>query len=129
MTKMASFWKGVGIILLAATCYAAGAITAGMKHWFQPLVHVSIENDSGEDLANLVLTHESSGKISTVTLPALKRGQATELNFFVAGEGSYQIEALFPDGRIAKNGAGYVESGSSIKEVIGKPRIVAGAVH
>ncbi|HEX7987852.1 MAG TPA: hypothetical protein VF616_30360 [Duganella sp.] len=126
---MASYWRGAGIVLLAAACYAAGAITAGVKHWFQPLVYVSIENDSGEDLAKLVLTHESASLTSTVTLPALKRGQSTELIFFVAGEGGYQIEALFPDGRMAKSGAGYVESGSSIKEVIGKPKTVTDADH
>lgn len=124
---MTSIWKGIGLILVAAVCFAAGAITAGIRHWFQPLVHVSIENDSGEDLSKLVLIHKSTGLASTVTLPTLKHGQSTELNFFLAGEGSYEIEALFPDGRTATNGAGYVESGSSIKEVIRQSKVVPNA--
>lgn len=119
---MTTFWKSAGIILLAAVSFAAGAIIAGLQHWFQPVVHVAIKNDSDEDLVKLVLTHESRGLISTVTLPALKRGQSTELSFFVAGEASYQVQAQFPDGRIVTNAAGYVETGSSIKEVIAKTK-------
>ncbi|QNA89170.1 hypothetical protein G4G28_13100 [Massilia sp. Dwa41.01b] len=117
---MARFAKGIGILLLAAICFAVGAITAVVKHWDQPLVHVAIENDSGNDLSGLILKHASSSNSSTVTLPALKAGQSTRLYFVVAGEVGYEIEARFPDGQIATSEDGYVERGTSVHEVIGK---------
>lgn len=114
----------IGSVLCAAVGFAAGAITASMRDWLQPIVHVVIENDSGEDLMNMHLIHESGGTLSTATLPALKHGQSTDLKFYVAGAGSYQIEAKFKSGRMVTGGLGYVEAGHSSKEVIGKSSII-----
>ena len=113
----------IGSMLFGAICFAAGALTAGLMDWFEPTVHVAVRNDSGETLAKVVLIHESRGKVTTVTLPALEHGDATDATFYIAGEGGYRIEATFPDGRVMQGGSGYVEAGYSTSEVIGKSKI------
>jgi hypothetical protein len=110
----------IGSTVFAAICFAAGALTAGARHWFEPTVQVSIRNESGEGLAKILLVHESGGKVTTVTLPALKHGQSTDARFYVGDPSGYRLEATFLDGRVVKGGTGYVEAGSSTSEVIGK---------
>ncbi|GGY84880.1 hypothetical protein ACFFTM_05010 [Pseudoduganella plicata] len=110
--------KVVGIMLFAGICFAAGALTAAIRGWFQPVVHVRVTNASGADLAAVVLIHESGRGTGTMTLPALPRGASAEAHFFLAGEGSYRIEATFADGRVVKGGYGYVEPGYATREVI-----------
>jgi hypothetical protein len=115
--------KVFGLVTLLVTSFFAGAFTAGARHWFQPVAHVSIRNASGHDFSALKLTYMSGGITSNVVLPALKYGQTTDVRFYVAGEGGYEIEARFGDGRVLKGGAGYVESGYSVAEVVGTSKI------
>lgn len=115
--------KTLGILTLLAIGFVGGALTAGARHWFQPLAHITIKNDSGQDLSALTLTHSSSRFTSTVALPALKQGESTNFRFFIAGEGGYSIEAKFADGRVIKGGAGYVESGYKVTDVVGASKV------
>lgn len=115
--------KTFGIFALIAIGFFFGAFTAVTRHWFQPIGHVMIKNDSGQDFSGLTITHTSNRLTSTVALPALKAGESTDVRFFVAGEGGYEIEARFSDGRVIKGGAGYIESGYSATEVVGASKI------
>jgi hypothetical protein len=117
--------KSLGVLVLAALSFAAGAITAGMRHWYQPVVRVTIENHSGRDLSSLRVSHGTGGVKSVTILPALKQGQSTDASFFVAGEGGYEVEATLANGQILKGGAGYVESGYTSKEIIGESKITS----
>jgi hypothetical protein len=110
-------------MLCAAICFGAGALTAATRHWLAPIVHVSIRNDSGEDLVKVAVVHASGGAVTTVTLPGLKHAQSTAVKFYVADPSGYRIEATFPDGRVVKGGSGYVEAGYATSEVIGKAAI------
>jgi len=121
--------KIISILLFGAVCFAGGALTAGVRNWFDPIVHVAIANDSGEDLAGLVLVHESAGRKSIMTLPAPRRGASTDARFVAAGEGSYRIEATFADGRVVSSGGAYVEGGYSAREVIGRSTVTSALTH
>ncbi len=115
--------------MLIAIGFAAGAITAGVRHWFQPIAHVVIKNDSGQDLSALKLTHSSGRVTSNIVLPVLKKGQSTEVRFYVAGgEGGYEVEANFADGRVLIGGEDYIESGYSITAVVGDSAIKSKSV-
>ena len=47
----------IGEILVAGIGFATDAIMAGTRGWLTPLVHVVVENRSGQDVADVVLTH------------------------------------------------------------------------
>jgi hypothetical protein len=121
--------KTFGLAILVTSGFAAGAITAGVRDWFQPIAHVVIKNDSGQDLSALNFTHSSGRVKSNVVLPAIKNGQSTEIRFYVAGgEGDYQVEANFADGRVLTGGEDYIESGYSITAVVGTSAIKSQSV-
>jgi len=110
--------KVIGAFAFAIALFFAGALTAGMRHWFQPIAVVIVKNGSGQDLSDVTLAFESAGIHSTSTLPPLSRGQSTTVRFFVAGEGGYSIEARLANGIIVKGGSGYIESGYVATETI-----------
>ena len=123
MKYMTAILMGIGSVLFAGICFAAGALAAGLMDWFEPTVHVSIRNDSGERLAKVVVIHEARGKVTTVALPGLNHGESTDATFYIAGESGYRIEGTFLDGRVVRGGIGYVEAGYSTCEVIGKSKV------
>lgn len=106
------------LALLAALSlsFAAGALMAGMRHWFQPLATVHISNLSGQDVTHLVLTSRTNGAVTTTELMPLPAGGETTAWIFVAGEGSYQLQATLANGRVLAGGAGYVEGGYTATE-------------
>jgi len=120
---MRSAIKVIALTSLVTFGFVAGALTAGMRHWFHPICHVAIKNDSGQTVSSLKFTHESGGLTSVVALPALKQGHSTEVHFFVAGEGGYQIDATLADGRVIRGGAGYIETGYKATEIVGASTI------
>lgn len=117
---------GIVLLLLCAVCFAGGAIAGGLRGWFTPVVLVSVENRSGEDVSNVVLRHNSDGKSTIVMLPTLKNGETSKFKYYAGNPGGYQIAATLPDGRIVKGGDGYVEGDSSTTEVISADKITGG---
>lgn len=109
------------VLLLAA--FAGGALTAGLRGWFQPLATVHILNASGDELRDLRVTVRVSGGSSAMHIDALAPDAAHTLRFHVAGEGAYTLEATLADGRKLTGGVGYVESGYRTEELIRADRI------
>lgn len=114
----------IGLLICSAISFAAGAFTAGMRGWLSPIVHVTIENDSGEDLANMLLRHKSDGRVTTVMFPALKNGRSVDLKYYAGNVGGYEVEVRLADGRVLRGGSGYIEGGHSSREVITRSGIV-----
>jgi len=115
---MRTFLKTIVIFVIALVFFFIGAVTAGARHWFQPIATVIIKNGTSQNLTELIFSFESASIHSTANLPPLSAGQSKTVRFFVAGEGSYSIEARLPNSNIVKGGAGYVESGYSTVETI-----------
>lgn len=108
----------LGATLFTGIGFVAGAVTAGTRGWFSPVVRVVVENRSGADVTNVVLTHRSGGRTSTILLPALKNRQSAQLRYYAGDAGGYEISATLADGRTLKGGSGYAEGGYSTSEII-----------
>jgi len=115
---MRTLLKALTFIILGIIIFSAGAVTAGLRHWFQPIASVTIRNDGSQNIMNLKFTHETGSLRSIIVLAPLAKGQSTNVRFYVAGEGGYNIEATFSDGRVINGGAGYIESGYKVTEVV-----------
>lgn len=111
-------------LALAAIFFIAGALTAGMRHWFQPLVTVNVINESGQHIKSLRIVHSSLGGKGTIETASLRPGEERTIRFFLAGEGSYSIEASLEDGRVLKGGEGYVEAGYASRQVVSKTGVI-----
>ncbi|QBE66346.1 hypothetical protein [Pseudoduganella lutea] len=68
----------IGATLFAGIGFVAGAVIAGPRGWFTPMVRVVVENRSDQDVTNIVLTHRSDRQLSTVLLSSLKNRQPSE---------------------------------------------------
>lgn len=104
--------------ILLICVFFAGALTAGIRHWFQPLIEISLINNSGQEISDVHLSLETGGQKSISTLGHIEKGQTRIYRFFVAGEGGYILVATLADGSKVSSEAGYVESGYSIKKTV-----------
>lgn len=101
-----------------ACAFFAGALTAGIRHWFQPVIEISVANNSGQLISGIEVSLETGGQKSLSTLGPLDDGKMQAYRFYVAGEGGYILTATFENGRKVSSDMGYVESGYSIKETV-----------
>ncbi|MDQ1363084.1 MAG: hypothetical protein QG652_944 [Pseudomonadota bacterium] len=103
---------------IIACVFFAGALTANAYKWFQPLVKLNITNKTGQEIRSLNIKHVSGRIENHMRLGTLEKEDSKIIFFYIYGEGSYSIEAVLEDGQLISGGAGYVESGYSINEII-----------
>jgi hypothetical protein len=113
----------LGLLAALLVSFGAGAFTAGMRHWFQPIATVHIKNQSGLAVTSLVITSRTGNSTTITQLGSLAADAEATARVFMAGEGSYQVRAMLSNGRILDGGAGYVESGYTSTELLHPDRI------
>jgi len=109
--------KALAVTAALLFTFSAGAITAGVRQWFQPIVTVDLVNRSGQPVTKLVVKVRTNGYDSEISVRALPVGESQTVRFVLAGEGSYQVNATLENGTILHGGAGYVEAGYSAREM------------
>lgn len=115
---MHSLFRALTIAGLLGIGFISGALTAVMRSWFQLVAHVTIQNESGQDITDIKFTDISAGRKSAMLLSVLPHGQRTTVHFFVAGEGGYGLEATLSDGRVLTANGGYIESRYRVTDVV-----------
>ncbi len=112
------FIKALAVMATLLLAFSAGAITAGVRQWFQPIVTVDLVNRSGQPVTKLSVNVRTGGYESEISVRALPVGESHTVRFVLAGEGSYQVNATLANGTILRGGAGYVEAGYSARETL-----------
>ena len=111
---MRKLLKVVALAALVLGSFGAGVITAAIFHLGSPIVTVQLQNASAQKIASVILEHEH-GSLSVTNI---EPGDSRKVYFYAPGETSYQIRVAFTDGRTITGGAGYVEGGYGVTEVI-----------
>ena len=108
------------IILLTASLisFFIGALTAGINHWFQALVNMEISNYSGQTISTLKLSVKTAAVQHEIFFQPLENNKTIETQFFIQGEGGYQLEVTLENGQTVTGGSGYIEPGYTIKEMV-----------
>ncbi|ENX40814.1 hypothetical protein [Acinetobacter courvalinii] len=108
------------IILLTALLisFFIGTLTAGINHWFQPLVNMEISNYSGQTISTLKLSVKTAAVQHEIFFQPLENNKTIETQFFIQGEGGYQLEVTLENGQTVTGGSGYIEPGYTIKEMV-----------
>ncbi|MEB3792078.1 hypothetical protein [Acinetobacter sp. IK40] len=108
------------IILLTALLisFFIGTLTAGINHWFQPLVNMEISNYSGQTISTLKLSVKTAAVQHEIFFQPLENNKTIETQFFIQGEGGYQLEVTLENGQTVTGGSGYIEPGYKVKEMI-----------
>ena len=111
--------KVVALSALVLISFGAGAITAAIFHLGSPIVTVRLQNASTQRIASVHLEHEH-GSLSVTNI---EPGDSRKIRFYAPGESSYRIQVAFADGHTIAGGAGYVEAGYKVTEVIANSTI------
>lgn len=106
--------KVVAYAALVIASFGAGAFTAAIFHLGSPIVTVKLQNASAQNIALVYLEHEHG----SLTVTNIEPGDSRKVHFYSPGESSYKIQVAFADGHKISGGAGYVEAGYRITEVI-----------
>ena len=122
MTKRISTFS---VLLIALVAFCLGAVTAISRGWGSGLVSAKIVNKSDQTLRSYTLRYKTCGAQSSLAGVDLHPGESRVVRYAVCGEGGYQIEAQFSDGRVLKSTEGYVESGYSSTETISLNNIIS----
>lgn len=103
--------RSVLIAAGALALFAAGAVTAVLRGWGQPVATFDIANASGQAMTRLTLTVTSGGATSVIQLAPPAVGQSVVKRVFLASEGGYALEAVLSDGQTIASHGGYIEAG------------------
>ena len=106
--------KVVALTAMVFVNFGAGIITAEIFHLGSPIVTVQLQNASAQKIASISLEHE----YGSLSVTNIEPGDSRKVHFYAPGETSYEIRVAFADGRTITGGAGYVEAGSGVTEVI-----------
>lgn len=123
------FIKALTITTTLLFTFGAGAITAGVQLWFQPIVSVELLNRSGLPVTKLSVKVKTNGYESEISVRTLLKDDSQKVRFVLAGEGSYQIHATLANGTVLHGGAGYVEAGYSARETLLPNKVESKYVH
>ena len=111
---MRKLLKVVALAAMGLGSFGAGVLTAAIFHLGSPIVTVQLKNASAKNIASVTLEHEH-GSLSVTNI---EPGDSRKVHFYAPGETSYQIRVAFADGHTITGGAGYVEAGYGVTEVI-----------
>ena len=117
-SHMRTAFKLLAVTILVVCSFFAGAITAGIRHWFQPVIEISVLNDSGQDISEVQVLLETGWQKTTTIFGPINKGEAKTYRLYAAGEGGYVIVATLSDGKKVSGGVDYIESGYSVKETV-----------
>ncbi len=121
--------KVLAVMAALLFTFSSGAITAGVRQWFQPIVTVDLVNRSGQPVTKLLVKVKTNGYDSEISVRALPVGERQTVRFVLAGEGSYQVNATLANGAILHGGTGYVEAGYSARETLLSNKVESKYVH
>lgn len=116
--RLRSLFRSVVLLSALVASFLIGAVVSAKKGWFQPIVTVTVVNQTSQKIERLSLTHKSSRSNGTILLPPLAPGRTVDARFYQAGEGTYTVSALFSDGTSLTSQEAYVEPGYAMTELI-----------
>lgn len=107
------------LALLVLVSFGAGVFYSAIYHIGSPIVTVQLQNASNQNIASVLLEHEHG----SVSVTNIEPGDSRRVHFYAPGESSYKLNVVLADGRTMTDGAGYVEAGYEVVEVISNDTI------
>jgi len=104
--------------------FVIGIIIASIFHFGSPLIDIEFINNSGNDIQSININHEI-GRDNRIQCQfgGLKTGTKKLVHLYAPAESSYELTIAFSDGKKITGGAGYVEAGYHVTEIIEKDKI------
>ena len=113
--RVLQFAAAVCAIVMA---FGLGVSLGARNGWLQPVVKITVVNQTGQTLSQLRVVYTSTRTAGTVELPSLLAGERAVARFYIPGEASYRISGTQGDGTPLQANEAYVEPGYSMTEVL-----------
>ena len=104
------------IILILFVGFLIGVILFPFIFKSDPFATLTFRNTSSKNIKFIKIIDEARENIQLVE--DLPIGKSKNANFYVAGEGAYQLQVVFNDDSVVSRGPSYVESGYKVTETI-----------
>ncbi len=104
--------------------FFAGALTSSVFEWLTPITTIEVTNASNKVIKQLDIKYRGMGEHEGLIAENLKPGQIVTFKWATEGEASYRLHAIFEEGTEVKGGAGYIQRGDTIKELIELQRVM-----
>ncbi len=116
--------KKIILLISFIVIFAAGAVTATFLHIGSPIVTIDFTNNSPQRIQSIDINHEIGrhGKVR-YQMSGLEPKETRTLRVYAPAESSYEVVVTFADNSRVVGGAGYVEAGYRVKELIGQQKI------
>ena len=103
--------------------FLAGALISYLVGLWHPYVTVRLRNNDLRSVDQIFVTYknsESQGSFRPYLNNPIKTGEQLEVHFYVEGEGSFSVKAIYSDSSHAEGVPGYIERGELVKvDIIG----------
>lgn len=112
------------LLISFVVVFATGFFAATVLHIGSPIVTIDFTNNSTQKIQSIDINHEIGryGKVR-YQITGLEPKETRTLRVFAPAESSYEVAVTFADNSRVVGGAGYVEAGYRVREVIGSQNI------
>ena len=116
--------KKILITIAFIGSFVAGIFVASIMHFGAPIITIDFINNADKDIQSIQIMHEMGrDNIIQYQIAGLKTGKEKRIHLYAPAESSYELTITFADGNKLTGGAGYVEAGYKVKEVVKKDKI------
>ncbi len=110
-------------LIIVALAFIGGAATANLRMWFDPVVSVTISNDSGQPVSAMRVEVRSSTSTHLAMIDGLAQGEQHVLYFHTRDRATLSVEARLQDGQELRSSESYLEPGVILTSHIEPARV------
>lgn len=118
-------YKILGVVLLVAAAFVAGAVTALIRGWGETAVSAEVVNELDQPIRSFTVRYTTCGTKAEIASGELSPDESRTIRFRVCGEGGSLVEATLADGTIVRSTELYVESGYPITSTVNTKGVVS----
>ena len=116
--------KKIILLLAIVAVFIGGVFISAVSHFGSPIVTINFINNSGTEIKTIDVIHET-GRFGEIQhrISNLLTGKERQIRIWSPAESSYKLIVTFADQKQITGGAGYIEPGYNIAEIIKKDKI------
>lgn len=110
-------------LVIVALAFIGGAATANLRMWFDPVVAITIANDSGQPITAMRVEVQAGTSTHLALLDSLPAGEKHVMYFHTPGQARLTVEARLQDGQTVRSSENYLEPGVILTSHIEPARV------
>lgn len=110
-------------LIVVALAFFGGAATATMRIWFDPVVRITISNDTGQPITAMRIQVRTDDSTHLALIDSLPAAGQHRLYIHTSDRATLAVEARLQDGREIHSSDSYLEPGVSLTSHVEAARV------